>query len=254
MNQLSIVVSNRNRFDLSSNPTQWFIKSLENQTCAEFDLIISDGGSDNINDIENYRNDKIKILVLKTKLGEKFERARLNNIGIRNAKTPYILTTDVDMFFAPRFVETVIENLFPNTLVQSRTMYWKQQLVDKMYNGSINPFENIEDCKIGRIKKRTTAGGCQCAHINQWIKVGGFDERYIGWGSEDYDLYLRMQKSGAKTVWLGESIESIMLFHQPHDKDVKKDLEEQKINKKLLEAIDKYKVNVNGWGGIKNGK
>ena len=63
--------------------------------------------------------------VAELKLGEKFERARLNNVGVRNANTPYIMTTDVDMFFAPKFVETMIANLNPKRFIESRTLYWK---------------------------------------------------------------------------------------------------------------------------------
>ena len=97
--------------------------------------------------------------------------------------------------------------------------------------------------------------GCQCGHIDQWNKVGGFDEDFVGWGSEDYDLYTRMQGSRAKIKWLGETVESINLFHQHHEKpDIKGDLECQEANKKILNKSmggkRPYKANPNGWGGI----
>jgi predicted glycosyltransferase involved in capsule biosynthesis len=251
--QLTIVASNRDRFDINTNSTKWFIKSLEHQTCKDFELLIADGGSKNLDDIKSYCDQsKIDMRVVEFQLGEKFERARLNNVGVRNAKTPYILTTDVDLFFAPKFVEILLDNCKPNLFIESRTMYWKPPLVQKIYKGILNPFEDLEACKIGRIKKRTTAGGCQCASIDQWTKVRGFDERYVGWGSEDYDLLTRMNHSGAKVMWLGERRENIMVFHQPHSKNVKEELKEQENNKRLLNKINGYKVNPNGWGGIKD--
>ncbi|MFA7219304.1 MAG: glycosyltransferase [Synergistaceae bacterium] len=255
--KLSIAVSNRDRFDLGSSPTTWFLKSLENQTFRDFELVIADGGSKNIDEIKEYASQKkngFPIRIAELRLGEKFERARMNNVGIRNASSPYILTTDVDMFFAPKFIETVVEHLKPEVFIESRTMYWKPPIANMIYSGKVDPFKDVELIKRGRIKKRTTAGGCQCANIEQWTKVRGFDEKMIQWGSEDYDLLFRMSHI-CKVVWLGESIEEIMLFHQPHFKSpeqIKLDIQHQNENKKLLQLtrLDRSrKVNANGWGG-----
>jgi glycosyltransferase involved in cell wall biosynthesis len=251
---LTIVASNRNRLDLNSMSSKWFIKTLENQTTKDFELIIADGGSSNIGEIKKFFElfKPFNVSIVEHRLGEKFERALLNNVGIRNSKTPYIMTTDVDMLFATRFIETVIDNLAPNRFVESRTLYLKPEIVKKIYNEDIDFINDVDACKVGRIKKRTTAGGCQCAHITQWEVVRGFDERYVGWGSEDYDLLTRMERSGAKTKWLGESNDSIMLFHQPHAKNYKQDIEEQAQNKKLLAAVLDFRVNESGWGGKKD--
>jgi len=250
--KLSIATSNRNRFNPLSNSTKWFIKSLENQTCKDFELVIADGGSDNIQDLEdfakNYNNFPIKIV--RFPIGEKFERSRLNNVAIKNSSSDYIMTTDVDMFFATEFVETLLSKCSENHFIESRTMYWKQPLADQIYNGKLNPFIDLNSCKIGRIKKRTTAGGCQCAHRKLWNKVRGFDERYLGWGSEDCDLLNRMGISGAKIKWLGEETNSIMLFHQPHGKpNLAGDLKDQSKNKNILNSVKSYIANPDGWGG-----
>lgn len=252
-NILTIVASNRNRIDLQKNSTIFFLKSLEKQTYKDFNLLIVDGGSDNFQEIDLVFKQKkfnLNAKIIQFIIDEKFERAKLNNVGIRNSKTPYVLTTDVDMFFASDFVSTIVKNLFVNTFIESRTLYWKKKTTDLIYNNKLNPFFDIESCKIGRIKRRSTAGGCQCAHKDLWYAVRGFDERYVGWGSEDSDLLQRMTMFGAKILWLGETRESIKVFHQPHEKNVTKELQEQCKNKKLLESIKSYKVNMKGWGGI----
>lgn len=253
--KLSIATSNRNRFYPSSNASKWFIKSLEQQTFKDFELVIADGGSDNIEELESFANNyKIfPIKIIRFKIGEKFERSRLNNVAIKSCSSDYIMTTDVDMFFAPLFIETLFSHCSENTFVESRTMYWKQPLANDIYNGKLNPFFDLNSCKIGRIKKRTTAGGCQCAHKSLWNKVRGFDEKYIGWGSEDCDLLNRMAMSGAKIKWLGEEPDSIMLFHQPHGKpNIKGDLKDQNVNKRILSKITSYRANPDGWGGNNN--
>jgi hypothetical protein len=86
--------------------------------------------------------------------------------------------------------------------------------------------------------------------VDLWARLRGFDETYIGWGSEDQDLYRRVQMAKANITWMGEGTKEIKLMHQPHARDVKSDLAAQDINKKLLLKIDRCRVNDKSWGGI----
>ena len=89
-------------------------------------------------------------------------------------------------------------------------------------------------------------------NIKSWNTLRGFDEAYIGWGSEDFDLLTRAKYAGLKIKWLGQSLDTIMLFHQHHARpNLQKDLEYQEENKKLLANIRSYSVNPHGWGGKK---
>jgi len=255
---LTIVASNRDRLDFGTPSGKLFLDSLEAQTNQDFEVIIADGGSKNYDELEKFMAERVcepHIRIVKEQLGEKFERARLNNVGVRNATTPYIMTTDVDMCFGAEFVDNLLSRVAPNKFVESRTRYWRGKLVNRIYSGELNPFTDLDSCQNGRIKKRTTAGGCQCAHIDQWTKVRGFDEDFIGWGSEDFDLLTRMMNSGAKVDWMGEAPDIVRLFHQPHAKpNIKEDLECQKKNQKLLKRVKMgqrpFTANPNGWGGI----
>jgi hypothetical protein len=250
---LTIAASNRDRFDLETNSTKWFIKSLANQTCQDFELIIADGGSKNVEDIKQFAATNLHLFSIKVvchQLGEKFERSRLNNVGVRNATTPYIMTTDVDMFFAKDFVATLVDNLKPHVFVESRTMYWKPPIANQIYSGALDPINNLEDCKHGRIKKRTSAGGCQCTSIENWHKLRGFNEAMVGWGSEDVELLKRAKHMGLRILWMGESRERIMVFHQPHAKiDINEDLKCQNVNKRIYASSDQKFVNSLSWGG-----
>jgi len=251
MNKLTIVASNRDRFDLNSNATKWFLKSLEAQTNKNFELILADGGSANVDEIKKYfkNKDGIKMSVVELPLGKEFERSKLNNVGVRNAKTPYALTTDVDMFFCKNFVKTILEIASPKIFIESRTLYWKPAIAQRIYKGILDPINDIEHCKIGRIKKRTSAGGCQCMHVDSWSKLKGFNEALVGWGSEDVELLKRAKLIGLKVLWMGEK-DDVMVFHQPHPKpDLKNDLECQGRNKRIF-SKSTLNVNNDGWGGI----
>jgi len=251
--KLTIAASNKNRLKLNHDISDYFIKSVQWQTFTDFELLIADGGSDNYEELKDYfakNTFKIPVRFVQYKIGDVFLRSLLNNVGVRNANGEYAMTTDVDMLFAPKFVETLVSKCQQGTFVESRTMYLKSCVTSKIYSGELDPYNNLDSIKRGRIKKRTTAGGCQCMKRTDWDKIQ-FDESYYGWGSEDYDLLTRVEKSGMNVVWIGESHEDIMLFHQSHFKpDNKKDLEYQEENKKRLAVAGKHAVNINGWGGV----
>lgn len=253
---LTITASNKNRLKLEEPASQWFLKSIQWQDCKDFELLIADGGSDNYEELKEYfesHDGPIKMRIVQHKIGDVFLRSLLNNVGVRNATTPYIMTTDVDMLFARGFVGTLTSLLEEKCFVESRTMYIKSHIMKEFYAGKHDPYENVDCLKRGRIKKRTTAGGCQCMHKDSWAKVRGFDETYYGWGSEDYDLYTRSKRAGLKIKWMGESREAIELFHQHHShgtERLKQNLAYQAENKKRLARIGKNAVNPNGWGGI----
>ena len=234
---LTVVASNRNRLKLNDNASKWFLKSIQWQTCKDFELLIADGGSDNYEELKEYfkQDSAIRMDIVQHKIGDAFLRAFLNNFGIRNAKTPYIMCTDVDMVLGKDFVKTLIETLDENSFVESKTMYWKQKIADKIYSGELDPYNDLGSCKNGRTKNKTTAGGCQAAHIETWKKLNFYSEKYEGWGSEDFDLLARATIIGLNIKWLGESKESLMLFHQPHERNTERDLVFQAKNKLLLE-------------------
>lgn len=253
---MTITASNRDRFDPNSEITKWFVKSLQWQEYTDFEFLIADGGSKNYEEIKSYFESfkgKIPMRIVQCKIGVPFERAKLNNVGIRNSNSKYVMCTDVDMIFAPKFVSTLMKCVGDNFFVESRTLYIHGWNIEKIYKGEINPYNGSDMVLLGRIKKRTTAGGCQCTTMSNWEKLGGFNENYIGWGSEDQDLLTRVQMAKIHIRWMGESSDSIMLFHQPHSKSneqLKIDLQHQENNKKLLGKIDNYRVNLKGWGGI----
>jgi glycosyltransferase involved in cell wall biosynthesis len=272
---LTIVASNRNRLKLNDNASKWFLKSIQWQSCKEFTLLISDGGSDNYEELKEYfkQDSAIHMDIVQHKIGDAFLRAFLNNFGIRNAKTPYICCTDCDIVFGKDLVKTLIENLDEKSFVESKTMYWKDKIAKKIYSGELDPYNDLESCKRGRTKNKTTAGSIQATHINNWKRLRSYNEAYEGWGSEDFDLLTRATLMGFNIKWLGESKENLMVFHQPHEKNTKRDLIFQEKNKVLLEktmtdggitmyqvvigskplkVIDKFDINPNGWGGVKD--
>lgn len=243
---LTVVVPNKDRFDFNRPSSQFWLKSLLWQDYNNFKVVVMDGGSKNYNEIKKRLEsiDRIRFIVFQHKIEGVFHKTLLNNIAIKKCDTEYIATTDADLVYDKRFIGSVIPLLEHDTMIESRTMYWKGAIVEKIYKGELDPFNNIDSCKKARIKKRTTCGGFQCLHKDQWDKIGMYDERYKYWGSEDQDLLHRAVMAGIKVKWLGESVESVMVFHQPHPKNIEEELKWQYKNLAFFNNIKNFKANV----------
>ena len=235
---LTIVVPNRNRLDFNRPASQWFLKSLCWQDNLGFELIVVDGKSNNYDGVKSYleQNTKFKTTVIQHKIGEVFHKTLLNNVAIRKASTEYVACTDADMVFDRKFIATVIPLLKPDTMIESRTMYWNGDVVKKIYGNELDPYNDIDTCKMGKTKKRSSCGGFQCMHRDNWAKLNGYNETVIGWGSDDIELLERAIIANIKVKWLGEN-NDIMLFHQPHPKNTAEDLKTQEKNKKTLKNL-----------------
>lgn len=247
---LTIVVPNRNRLSVTDNATKWLFKSLSWQTDKNFRVVVSDGNSGNINELEDFIDTFDFVSIISNDVGKEWNKPKLNNIAIRYINDGYIICTDADIVFSPDFIETVKKGLDEQHMIEARTLYWKENTANKVYNGEIDIESDFDRAKIGRIKYRSTCGGCQCLHIKGWEKVRGYDEDFVGWGSEDADLMNRAFRSGLKIQWIGETRDDILLIHQPHRKtreQVRIDLEHQEENKKRLVDVKRI-VNENGWG------
>lgn len=250
MHDLTVVIPNRNRLDPHSKSTQYLFGSLENQVFKNFEIIVVDGGSNNFEDLQAYLDSLrgIKKSIIQHNLDFEWNKCLLNNIGIQNSKSKYVMTTDADMLFGQQFIRNVVKNLKKDTFVESRTMYLKSSVMKKVYNGEIDFYKSEDKCKQGRVKKRTTCGGCQATSLENWHSLKGYNEKMVGWGSEDQELLKRAELLGLKIIWLGEN-NDIMLFHQEHSKnDIKEDLKYQEINKIILNSCSNINVNEKGWG------
>jgi hypothetical protein len=90
--------------------------------------------------------------------------------------------------------------------------------------------------------------GCAMVRLKDFVDVHGYDETYVGWGSEDIDLLVRMERMGGVKLLH----EEVVLRHQPHAESPYKAQTGQFNQAKsmaLMEATGETpKVNVDGWG------
>lgn len=137
--------------------------------------------------------------------GQPWNRARALNIGVRRAAGRYILTTDVDLIFAPNMVEVALQHASDQHLLH---------LLPHMLPHGFQDWANMERYRDSVPRgSESMRGAFQLAAAQHWHRLHGFDEFYRYYGVEDRDLAQRMARSGVPSAWLPDET---AVYHQWH--------------------------------------
>jgi len=223
------------------------LSSLSKQTVPydQIDVIVADLDSD-----PYYRRkhkeicDKLGARHIYTKTGDVWNISRARNIGIRNAKAKFIMTTDVDCIFAPDFVETVLQHMAEDKIIHCRISD-----LPGNYDGKLDDFLWMN--KVSELRPPFGYGGCQVFSKKWATKVRGFDEEYSMWGADDTDFYLRAVQDGLKSIWIERKTSFFHQFHETENNEKNRDYVVG--NRHRLKQVESGLLpitrNESGWGG-----
>lgn len=178
---------------------------------------------------------------------EKWKKTHANNIGLKKVSTKYVLFSDVDMIYKPNFIEEALKSLEEKTIITCRCSYLSK---NETYGLTMPIDWKTYKPVIDQVSGETAVGAC-LATSTEWMKsVGGFDEEYLGWGREDYDMLCRAKS--AKLYQIGIE-EKTSFYHQWHlPSDWKKDKETIIANARYFDKVTIKKQtivrNLQGWG------
>lgn len=214
-NWLTIIIGYRDREYLR---VKCCLQSLQHQLEKDFEVIISDYGSSEINIqpiIQEFPQLNLKIVTTKTK--EVWNRSAALNQGLKAARTKFIMTTDIDMLFDPRFFQVakklinrdlnkmLLHRLVHNTHPQKTT----EEIYQNLLSGEFwNNFYNF----VPKNTRLSGGGACQIMLRKNIYELGGFDENLKVWGAEDSDLIERWKQKG----WSVQDHAETRLVHMYH--------------------------------------
>ncbi|MDQ7031611.1 MAG: galactosyltransferase-related protein [Desulfonauticus sp.] len=130
-----------------------------------------------------------------------WSRTKALNIGIRNAKTPFVASTDVDIMFSSLFFQRAITLLRkdPFSVVYSYCLDLPEEVNDEL----VDFFNKKQIVDVSRYRNKATkrwesqpSYGICVTYKVYYELIGGYDEFFQGWGSEDDDLYKRFFNLG----------------------------------------------------------
>lgn len=223
------------------------LRSLENQTTKNFEVIIVDLDSDAYYRRKHQETAKrFGVRYVYSRTGCRWNISRARNIGIRKARGSFVMSTDVDCIFHPEFMAKAL------TLARkSRILHCRIWDLPEDYNGPLDDFEAMRKASV--LRPPYCYGGCQVVDRGWAVSVSGYDESYVHWGADDEDLYQRAKKAGLENLWIEDEAE---YYHQYHPQDNRQeDLAQVEQNRRRLtntkQGLLPTKRNPFGWGEIK---
>lgn len=196
MKENTIIFSLKNR---DTKRIERLAKSLQDEH-IESKLLLIDFGSYEHNSLQ-YKDfcQKHNALYVKTYTeGLPWSRAFALNTGIQAADTPFVTTTDADMYFYGNPFAYIARDKNIDKKAFYTMSYWLPK------NGNT---KKAVPCGKG------STGGFQFISKKLVDELGGYDERIKFWGLEDKDWTHRLELLGIEQEWLPDEYR---MYHQWH--------------------------------------
>ncbi|KFG70229.1 glycosyltransferase [Microvirga sp. BSC39] len=207
---LSVVIGIRNwgldRLEIA-------IRSHLQSSIHDIEIVISDYGSDNKQEIQAVAHKyKCKYIYTEAKI---WSRSAALNLGIREASSENILTTDADIIFSPRAHEILLTHLaiMPNSvqIIQCR------DLPEGFGADNLAHLDWEQLFQVSSIRPRWGMGGSATFTRALFSRLHGFEERMTVWGGEDTDFVQRARRSGSLFNWVEDPEARIYHIWHPPD-------------------------------------
>ncbi len=252
---LSIVVSTYNW----PQALEIVLQSLERQTERGFEVVVADDGS----------REETAALIQRTQCrfpvplkhawqaDQGFRAAAIRNRAFEITRGDYVVIIDGDCFVLPDFVATHRRLAEPGWFVSGKRSYLRPGITERildhrpclglasraawfgraLLNQCTRPAEFIA-LGEGAFRKKQPAEWqkAQTCNLALWrsdfLRINGFDERYVGHGLEDSDFVLRLIRSGVRRK-LGNN--ASLVLHLNHER---RDRPPESKNAELFAALE----------------
>jgi glycosyltransferase involved in cell wall biosynthesis len=255
LNSCSLLVSTYNRPDALG----LCLKTVAQQNILPVEVVIADDGSgeETTKLIEKFQKDFPVPVKHVWHPDEGFRAAAIRNKGIALCTQDYIVQIDGDIIIHPKFIQDHIEMQKPGYfIVGSRVMLSPEQTKRLLQQGSVdfkklsrekfafnglrNRFLRNQLARLYKIKGRHQfyAKGANLAFYKEdMVRINGYNEAFVGWGSEDRDVAIRLMNAGVKKLSIKMGAVCYHLYHKLNERN-----NELRNEKLMYEAIDKKLV------------
>lgn len=238
---LSVIITTYNR----PNALNLILKSLENQTDKDFEVIIADDGSNTETCEEIARLQKIMPYSLRHywQQDQGFRAAKARNQAAAMSQGNYLLFLDGDcvpattfitrhrklaetsffvvgnrLLLSPAYTEQVLSQELP--IYNWTFLEWLKLRSQKACN-RILPLVYFPIYSVCKHNSKRWQGAKTC-NLAIWkkdfLRVNGFEESYEGWGYEDSDLVIRLIRAGVLRKNGHFSVPVFHLWHPENDR------------------------------------
>lgn len=234
--RISVILSTYNSPDV----LEMVLRSLETQTCRNFEIIVADDGSndDTRQMIHRFQSESQLIVKQVWHEDEGFRAAAIRNKAVAASREDYLVFLDGDCMVFPDFLAEHVRLREPRRFTTGNRMLLNRELTEETLNhklplhqwtyaqwttarfrGQTNRLLPLLRLPLGFLRKLRPRKwfGVKTCNLGMWrqdfLDVNGFDERYQGWGYEDSDLVIRIMNNGVFRLEGRFAIPVIHLWH-----------------------------------------
>lgn len=252
--KISVIIPHINR----EEHLQWCLKGLEQQKYpkGDFEVIVVGELPESL---KNNYTINLREIPYKFNQGEKFSPALLRNLGFKNATGDILAFLDCDMIVSKDYLMNMNNILSQDdvlvfSLRRKLTKDVTLSSIDQLRCVKYDRDEREEACRLFAYKYEDLKSICLWSYSHTmgmrrltFGKVGGFYEKFTGWGLEDTEFSYRFYKAGIPIICDTKS----RCYHIWHNEDFdviryKQSQENIEIfqgvhNDKMLDALNVYR-------------
>ncbi len=215
------------------------------QRYKHMEVIVADDGSNDATAevVKNYRAKSRFPITHCWQPDEGFRAAMCRNKAVAKAKHDYLIFIDGDCVPLPHFVTNHAKLARKGWYVAGSRVLLNQSFTQQVLNESIpiehwssiqwiqaalmrkcNRFSPLKGLNLGILRNFQPKKwqGAKTCNLGLWrddfIAVNGFDEDFVGWGFEDSDLLIRLQRHGVRRKYGKYAVEVCHLWHPSQDR------------------------------------
>ncbi|MDP3066236.1 MAG: galactosyltransferase-related protein [Methanobacteriaceae archaeon] len=150
-----------------------------------------------------------------------FNRSRAINSGVKKSSNDIIMIHDVDIILPKENVKQGINSLKTYPMIFPFWHFWHlpKTLSHKIIAGMKFDYHKLLEYNLQEVHPGgTNGGGAQIIMKDAFNSIGGYDERFVGWGWEDVLFNFKMKekyKPDGESDW-GKWLPNKNLFHLWH--------------------------------------
>ncbi|MCD6472974.1 glycosyltransferase family 2 protein [Candidatus Aerophobetes bacterium] len=201
--EVSIIIPTYNRKEILREALEFLFEQNYPQDKYEI-IVVDDGSTDETEKMVNSLSSPCRLIYLyQNRKGPHIAR----NLGIKNAQGKIVIFVDSDIFTPPNFIQ--------------EHMRFHKRFKDVVVSGPTvrtNKLKNVfSDIKRRKFRESLAWSGPSLITSNLSVKrefllkVGGFDEDFVGMGWHDWELGLRLKKLGLKVK---RNVEAIVYHYK----------------------------------------
>jgi len=244
MTTVSLIITTYNRPDA----LELVLKSVRHQNYPTDQVVLADDGSTRETKDVVERWGKWLPITHVWGVDNGFRAARIRNLALLKTFGEYIIMIDGDCVIPPDFISNHLGLAKEKRIVAGSRYLYSKEFTEGLLK---HPEGKRPTLLFGDKKFRTLPLGpirdfwsqswgiVRTCNLGLWRKdafaVGGFDERYTGWGSEDTDFVVRLLRAGVK---IRSGRYSVCVGHLHHSERERDRLVE---NKRLLDEVIEQK-------------